>query len=301
VFVVLAVLAYPPVAPLMLFAVALVERRTRVRSLALLGMGFLVSYGLGVLLVHFLNWRAFGHFGIVLSDWRAPNPLEDLGDLAANTNRYWRQLRALGSLLGLAGLLGLVLSVLALISAATRRAALVLLAASLASLSLEAGMTLVTGAAAGIRASLWAWPALVLPGALVLSSGRRSSRAVAAVLMAALIGTGAVQLRSDIGEHQETRVQYDALVDQLGAVHQNHPDLPVILWLEPEIRSTATGNITAVTLRMMVSQELGIYPRWCRPAECARVGGTLVEPARGEVRVLDDRVVLRVPPPPTWL
>ncbi|EBA18709.1 hypothetical protein RSK20926_13339 [Roseobacter sp. SK209-2-6] len=50
---------------------------------ALLGV-FLGSFILGMLLIYLLNYFEHGIFGIVMADWRTPNPAHDLASLLAN-------------------------------------------------------------------------------------------------------------------------------------------------------------------------------------------------------------------------
>ena len=68
---------------------------------------------------------------------------------------------------------------------------------------LECAQTLVTGVRTNVRGSLWAWLAVVLPGALLLAGSTWSRRAgQASLLVLAVIGLFA--WRSDIGAHQAT-------------------------------------------------------------------------------------------------
>ncbi len=297
----LAVLSYPPAAALVLLPVAVVEYRARARNLALIGAGFVGAYGVGVLTVYTLNDVNFGRFGVELSPWRDPNPLQSLDDLVVNAQRYWHQVVDLAGLLGWAGILGVTAAILAVAHRPTRRRAVVLLAATGLAVGIEAGLTLVTGAVTGTRASLWVWPALVLQCTFLFGASRRWLQGAGVALTVALAVIGGLHWRADIAEHQAARAEYDALVEQVRVAREGHTGLPLVMWMEPDLRTSAEGNMTSVTVRMMVQEGLGVYPRWCTPAECTRFAKVLDGPPRGEVRMLENRVVLRIPPPPAWL
>ncbi len=299
--VVLAVLSYPPVALMLLFVVAVTERDSDRRRLLRAALGFVLAYGLGVLVVSSLNWMAFGAFGVRLSQWRHPNPLRGFDDLVTNLEQYRRQLWSLVAALGAAAVLGLVAAGWALRNRSSRRGARAVLGAGLLALGLEAGLTVVTGTTTGVRASLWSWPLLALPAVFLLGARQSVARRVGVVTLVGLTIVGGLQWRHDLDLHQQTRDQYASLVGQVAAEKQRFPGLPVVIWMEPDLRATPGGNMTAVTVRMM-SQDLdGIYPRWCSPTECARLAATFPPPPRGGVVVRDGLIVLRLPSPPAWL
>lgn len=297
----LAVLSYQPVALLLLFAVAVTERRSGFLRLVRVAVGFAVAYAAGVLVVWTLNWWAFGVFGVTLAQWRQPNPLHSVADLVTNLGRYRTQLRSLASDLGPALVVGAVATVVGLWGRRTRRATGLVLVAGLMSVSVEAAVTVVTGAVTGVRASLWAWPLIVLPAALLAAARGPWVRRTGVVCLLGLTFVGILQWRSDLGEHRQTRDEYDALITQVAEARQRFPGLPVVLWMEPAIRKTARGNMTAVTLQNMTQEQQGVYPRWCSKARCAAIAATVTPPPRGEVVVADGAIVLRVPPPPRWL
>ena len=266
-------------------------------------MGFVLAYGLGIALVWTFNWLAFGTFGVTLSAWRRPNPLHDLADLSTNLLRYRTQFLSLVSSLGVSLVLGLVTAGVGLLARQTRRATAVVLGAALLALSMEAGLTVLTGTVTGVRASLWAWPACVLPAAVLLTARAAGLRRLGAVALVGLTMLGILAWRQDLSEHQRTRAQYAALVSRVAVEKQRSPDLPVVLWMDPRVRATATGNMTAVTLQMMSQDLEGIYPRWCAKAECTRIAATTsgAQRSAGSVSVQDGAIVLRVPGPPPWL
>lgn len=300
-FVVAAVFSYPPVAALLVLALALGELAAPLRRLVLLAVGFVAAYGLGILLTFALNAVAFGQFGVTISAWRRPNPLRSPEALVTNVGRYLSQLDALGSSLGWAWLVGALGLVVAVAVRVTRRSALVLLGAVGVVVGLEGGLTVVTGVVAGERASLWAWPAICLPIALLLK-GIRPLRLGAAATLVVLASLGLVAWRVDLGDHQATRAQYDVIVDETGRLAADHPGQRVVLWMEPRWRATVQGSMTAVTLRNMLYDERGLNPRWCRPVECDLVAHDVARhPSAASARRIDGMTVMLVPRPPPWL
>lgn len=297
----LAVLSYQPVALLLLFAIAVTERDADLRRLVRAVIGFGLAYVLGVLAVWSLNWLAFGSFGVTLSEWRHPNPLHSFGDLVSNLGRYQTQVWSLASGLGVAVVLGAVAAALGLWDRRTRRATGAILVAGVIAVSMEAGLTVLTGTVTGVRASLWAWPLLVIPGAYLLAAKMPGRRRIGVICLVGLTSVGVLQWRQDLDQHQRTRAEYVSLLNQVAVEKQRFPGLPVVLWMEPEIRKTARGNMTAVTVRMMSEDLEGIYPRWCSKVECVQIAATATSPPRGEVFVLNGAIVLRLPSPPAWL
>lgn len=297
----LAVLSYQPVALLLLFALAVTERRSTLPRLLRVGVGFAVAYAAGVLVVWALNWLAFGTFGVTLAQWRQPNPLHDVGDLVTNLGRYRNQLRSLAGDLGPAVVVGAVVAVVGLWGRTTRRATGLVILAGVLAVAVEAAVTVVTGAVTGVRASLWVWPLIVLPAVvLVTATGPWVRRAGVACLLGLTV-VGSLSWKDDLDTHRRTQEQYDSLVTRVAVAKQSHPDLPVVLWMEPAIRKTARGNMTAVTLQNMTQDQQGIFPRWCSRAQCTAIAASMAPPARGDVVVLDGAIVLRVPAPPRWL
>ena len=299
-FVTLAVLSYPPVAALLLFAVAVSEAGAGLRRLLVLGIGFVLSYGFGVLTVYTLNWFAFGEFGLAISAWRQPNPLRSMADLVENLDRYGRQFSAVAMLVGLAGAVGLVCMVWAVVDRRTRRPGIVTLCATLVAIAIEGGLTLVSGVVTGARASLWVWPAICIPAALLLK-GFRWSRVAGTVALVVISVVGTMAWRTDLDAHQATRIQYDALIRAGATVSAEHPGLRVVKWTDPPWRTNARGNITAVTVTNMMWDQYRIYPEWCAPAECTRIAAAAKQAPGANVLVVDDLVVVRIPRPPGWL
>ncbi len=299
-FVSLAVLSYPPVSALLLFAVAVTEAGASIRRLLALGAGFVLSYGFGVLIVYSLNWLAFGQFGVTISAWRLPNPLRSMADLSENLGRYAHQFTTVAVLVGLAGLVGLGCIVWTLVDRATRRPAIVILGATLIAVAIEGGLTTVSGVVTGARASLWVWPAICLPAVLLLK-GFRWSRVAGAVALMVIAVVGTTAWRADLNAHQATRIQYDALIKEGAQVAAAHPGMRVVKWQAPQWRTKAVGNITAVTVANMMWDQYRIYPQWCAPKECTKIAAAAQQDAGANVLVVDNLVVVRIPRPATWL
>jgi MFS family permease len=299
-FIVLAVLAYPPVAALVFFALVVTELRSPPRRLALVAAGFVVAYGVGVLAVYTLNWLAFREFGLTISAWRHPNPLVSVDALMENLSRYGHQFAGVSEVLGWAGLIALASLVWALVDASTRRLALVALGGVAVVVGLEAALTIYSGVVTGPRASLWAWPAACLPAALLLK-GTRVSRWLGAVALVGIAIVGCLTWRSDLGEHQQTRVQYDAVAAEVASVVAAHPDDNVVMWIQPQLREHPSGVMTAVTLQQMLYDQYGIFPHWCKPLVCASIAEAVAEQPRARVLRVEGLTVLRLPRPPAWL
>jgi hypothetical protein len=299
-FVVASVLTYPPVAAAVFLTFVVTELGQPVRRLLVGAVGFVLAYGLGILTVYALNWLAFGTFGLKISAWRRPNPLRSVDDLTQNLARYGTQFASVASLLGWAGVVAVVCVVWALVDASTRRSALIVLGAVGLVVAMEAALTLYSGVVTGSRASLWAWPAVCLPAALLLK-GARLSRGLGAAALVVIAVVGILSFRTDLGAHQATRDQYDVIVSDAAKAAEQHPGKRVLMWMEPRWRATAQGRITAVTLQSMLYDQHGLYPKWCSPAVCADIAQVVRDGARGRVLDVDGRTVMRIPRPPAWL
>jgi hypothetical protein len=297
VFVSLSLLTYPPVSALVLFAVIVGEYRSDVRRLLVLGVGFIASYGLGVLLVYGFNWLAFGLFGVDIAPWRLPNPLHSLADLTENVSRYAAQLSALGALLGVAWVVGVICLTWAIIERTTRRSGLILLGAIVILVGIEAGLTVLTGVVTGTRASLWAWPAICLSAALLLKGFRASRLAgLASLVVIALVGT--LAWRADISSHQQTQAQYDALTDEVAILMAENPRDRVVKWMPPTSDQTNRPALTATRLSYLLSDRLGVFPLFCTRAECARIEAVAQQNPATNVFRVDDMTVVKIPAPP---
>ena len=299
-FVVLSILSYPPVAALVFLTFVVTELGQSARRLLVGAAGFVAAYGAGVLMVYAFNWLAFGTFGLTISAWRRPNPLETLDDLTANLGRYGTQFASLVGLLGWAAVAAVVCLVWALVDASTRRSAVVVLGAVIVVLGLEAGLTVYSGVVTGTRASLWAWPAVCLPAALLLK-GTRPSRMVGLAALTLIAVVGVLSWRTDLGEHRATRDQYDVIVRDTSALVAQHPDDAVVMWMEPRWKATAQGTMTAVTVRSMLYDQQGLYPRWCTPAQCGAIAEAVRQDPHADVLRVDGVTVVRIPRPPAWL
>jgi hypothetical protein len=121
------------------------------------------------------------------------------------------------------------------------------------------------------------------------------------VCLGVLAVVGVLTWRSDIGEHQDTRRQYDAIVHEATARQAGGGHPPVVVYQEPRFSSTVAGQTMAGMLRMMIRTEVGQVPRWCRPAECREIASRSAKPGQGPVVRLPSVVAVVVPPPPSWM
>ena len=167
-------------------------------------------------------------------------------------------------------------------------------------MGIEGGLTVVTGVNTGTRASLWAWPAVCIP-AVFLLRGRRPARTAGLVALVVLSVVGTLSWRTDLSTHQATRVQYDALADEVAAAATSHPGAPVVLWMDPKTRATARGTMTATTVANVISDRYGIFPPWCTPAECAGIAAIADHDPAGAVVEVDGLIAVLLPQPPRWL
>ena len=294
---VLAVLTYPPVGGLLLIAAAVHLRERPWKDVLFLVGGFLVGFATGIVAASLVNLVAFGHFGPEIAGWRNPNELRSPGDLLVNARRYAGQLLGIGRALGLAGVVGLASVVLALLDPRVRPVLLKVFLAVAVVAGLECAQTLVTGVRTNVRGSLWAWLAVVLPGALLLAGSTWSRRAGQASLLVLAV-VGLLAWRSDLGVHQETKRSYDEIVASAVRATAGDPTREVVFHQDPAERRTARGGITAGTLRMMFFEQAGVVVRWCRASECAQLESRAAE---GPVHDLGTVTGVVVPSPPAVL
>lgn len=226
------------------------------REVGLVVVTFLAGFAIGTGVVFALNALAFGTFGVTIAGWRRPNELSSLHDLRVNAGRYLRQDVVLLRTLGWAGVVGLVSVGVALLDARVRPVLLkVAVAVAVAVVAgLECVQTLLTGVRTNVRGSLWAWLALVVPAALLLTGSRWSRRAGCAALVALTL-VGLQAWRWDIGTHQETRRSYDAIVVAADRLRGEDPGRELVFRQGPAERRTSRGGITEGTLRMMFYEQ----------------------------------------------
>ncbi|WP_392544414.1 hypothetical protein [Oryzobacter telluris] len=295
VVVVLSVLTYPPVAGLLLIAAAVHLRHRAWKGTALLCLGFVGSFALAVLVSFSIDALVFGHFGVAIAAWRHPHAVTSLHDLMVNGHRYVGQVTALGRTLRWPATVGAVCAVVGLADARVRPMLLRVGVAVVLVAGLECAQTLDTGVRTAARGSLWAWPAVVVPAALLLA-GRRWSRRVAAVALLCLALLGLHAWHSDLGAHQATRRAYDALVTDATRTGQE-----VVFYQAPAERRSARGRITEGTLRMMFYERAGVVVHWCSPAQCRELAALAGPRGGGSVHALDGVVGVVVPSPPARL
>jgi hypothetical protein len=135
----------------------------------------------------------------------------------------------------------------------------------------------------------------------LLLKGTRRSRIAGISGLAIIAVIGMLSWRTDLSEHRATRDQYDAIVSDTAALVGQHPDDPVVMWMEPRWKATAQGTMTAVTVRSMLYDQQGLYPRWCAPAQCAAIAQAVQQDPRADVLRVDGLTVVRIPRPPAWL
>ncbi len=307
-----AMLTYPPVG-FVLFLAAIVHLGVRRwRDLILLAVGYLVGFGIGVLIIDVMNGIVFGHFGIEIAAWRKPNPARSLSAVGVNANRYAHQFVRLVRGVWPAALVGVASLVLGWLDEEVRPRLVRVLFGVAVVLGIDVSQTLVTGVVTDTRGELSAWLAVLLPTALLLIGSRRS-RVTGVVGLAVLAVTGVVIWRADLGGHLQTRRQYDAIVATATRPRADGTRPEVILYQPPKEKKSNAGGIMAGTMQMMLRQQLGgQVPRWCKPAECSQIAR--LAPARGRgtpsespdeaqrwvVDLGQVRAVV-IPPHPAWI
>ena len=313
-----AVLTYPPVGIVVLaFAVVLLRTAPWRRVLAVVAT-WLGGFALAVLIAYTLNWLLNGHFRLQLASWRHPNPLTSFQALVVNAGRWFTTVGELWAAQWWLGLIALAGVVLGWREATVRPRLQRLLVVFAVALGMDALQTLVTGTVTEARGQLWTWPFALLPAALLLAG--RPNRAeqpaarsgtltrAATGLLAVLAVGGVLAWRADISKHQAVRQQYAAIAAEATA-HQTGTAAPtVIVYQDPKLATTRSGQIMASTLMMAVHEEQGgAIPLRCSPTDCFDVATRLVfsPGSRTVVRLGTvtgrELVAVVVPTPPSWL
>lgn len=313
-----AVLTYPPVGVVVLaFAVVLLRTAPWRRVLAVVAT-WLGGFALAVLVAYTLNWLLNGHFRLQLASWRHPNPLTSVQALLVNAGRWFATVGELWAALWWLGLIALVGIVLGWREAAVRPRLQRLLVVFAVATGMDAFQTLVTGVVTEARGQLWTWPFAVLPAALLLV--RRPEREdgpaartvtptrAATALLAILAVGGVLAWRADIAMHQAVRQQYAAIAAEATAHEPGNPSPTVIVYQDPNLAATRSGQIMASTLMMAVHEEQGgTIPVRCSPTDCFDVATRLAFSPGGRTVVrlgtVGDRelVAVVVPTPPSWI
>jgi len=177
----------------------------------------------------------------------------------------------------------------------------------------------VSGVVTEARGQLWTWPFAVLPAALLLvrrperedgpaARTVTATRAAATGLLAILAVGGVLAWRADIAMHQAVRQQYAAIAVEATAHEPGTPSPTVIVFQDPRLAATRSGQIMASTLMMAVHEEQGgAIPVRCSPTDCFDVATRLaLDPEdRNVVRLGTvggrDLVAVVVPTPPSWI
>jgi hypothetical protein len=114
--------------------------------------------------------------------------------------------------------------------------------------------------------------------------------------------------RADIAKHQAVRQQYAAIAAEATAHQPGTASPTVIIYQDPNLAVTRSGQIMASTLMMAVHEEQGgAIPVRCSPTDCFEVATRLAfSPGAGSVVRLGtvdgrDLVAVVVPPPPSWI
>lgn len=310
-----AVLTYPPIGIVLLVFAVVYLRAAPWRRMLTVAAAWVVGFALGVGVAYTLNWIVYGHFGLQLAAWRRANPLTSLDAFGVNAGRW---LATAGTLLAAqwwAVVVGVVGTVLGWRDPAVRPRLQRLLLAFGIAYGLDAALTLTAGVVTEARGQLWTWLFAVLPVALLLIKrgppagvpirpGLPVDR-VATVLLAVLALGGVLAWRTDIGEHQATRMQYAAIAAAATAHDPEKAAPPVVVYQDPAVRNTRSGRIMASTMFMAVRQEQGgVLPRWCRGVECRELAeraasGPVIR--LGPIGALANVVGVIVPTPPSWI
>lgn len=185
------VLAYPPVAALVLLAAAFKAGERPWRTKVWLGVAYLVAFALGILIVYTINYFAHGYFGVKVATWRHPNPLRDWASLIANLRLCLGMWHVLLHEYAWPIVLGVIAAALALWRRETRHTALAIVLACALIVCVQSGIALIAGVPVPTRSMMWLWLAICLwCGLLALRVGG-ATRAIACVLLAALTLIGA--------------------------------------------------------------------------------------------------------------
>lgn len=316
-----AVLTYPPVGVVVLAFVVVLLRTSPWRRVLTVVATWLGGFVLAVLIAYTLNWLLNGHFRLQLASWRHPNPLTSFPALVENAGRWFATVGQLWAAQWWTGLIALVGIVLGWREATVRPRLQRLLVVFAVAVGMDAAQTLVTGVVTEARGQLWTWPFAVLPAALLLArrpgpagageeASPRTERLTWAAtgLLAVLAVGGVLAWRADIATHQAVRQQYAAIAAEATAHRPGTPSPTVIVYQDPDLAITRSGQVMASTLMMAVQQDQGgPIPVRCTPTECFDVATRLaLSPAdRSVVRLgtVEGRelVAVVVPVPPSWI
>ncbi|MFD1055808.1 hypothetical protein [Terrabacter terrigena] len=309
-----AVLSYPPIGVVLLVFAVVFLRDSPWRRVLGVTAGWVGSFAAGVAVAYTLNWIFNQHFGIEMASWRNANPLTSLDALRVNAGRWFESVGGLWAAQWWVALVGLVAAVLGWRETPVRARLQRLLVAFVVASGLDAAQTLVTGTVTEARGQLWTWLVAVLPVAFLLLHRRQAkdrgvraqvAERVPALLLAVLAVAGVLSWRADIGAHQATRVQYDAIAEEATAPERGQAATRVVVYQDPAVRNTRDGRLMASTMFMAVRQETGgVQPRWCRGDECTVLARQAAD--HPVVRIdspagLSHVIGIVVPAPPGWV
>lgn len=260
-------LTYPPASQLVMFGFLLhsahAPRRTLIEGFA----AYIAGYALGVLAIHLINLAVFGDFGVAIADWRKPNPLHGLDDLAQNLATLgaalWRAIEAFTGMLAL-GAAGLALG---LSHGATRRPALLLAAMVALFLGIEAALTSLTGTASDPRAYLWLWPAS-LGWWVIVAHGHGWWRSVAAVAFVAA-GAYSVSLAAPMLREGQDALRFEDRMVHAAQLMTGTASPMMVIYGQPRQLLPALDENDQ--LHNYVAKRYGIHAANCSPVDCASI------------------------------
>lgn len=247
------VMAYPPLASVVLIGAAARQSKPTVKPTVLIAVAFLVAFAVSVLVSFALNAWLHGHFGVVVAKWRTPHPLRGVGDLGANLRIAATNWFAIGQRYKVPIVCTVVAAALVLSRRETRPRGLALIFALVICCCVDLGITVIAGVGNPGRTYVWLWVAACLLCALAASQGVALYRYSGIALLVALTVYGAtfawhnyrtyrpiVTYISTLG--QAVRAHWNTaphttivLAGSLMRVPMNDPWLPGGHWPMPEI------------------------------------------------------------------
>ena len=266
------VMAYPPLASIVLLAATARQARPTVRSNIILAVVFLIAFAVSVLSAYGLNALFHGYFGVKVALWRHPHPLRSAADLGVNLRIAAANWHGLARLYWVPIACIAIASVLALSWKQTRPRGLSLVFALVICWCVTAGITVIAGVGNPGRSLVWLWVAACFVCVLVAGQYVRFYRYAGIALLLVLIGFGGTFAWRNYRSHRLTV----AYVSLLGHVVRKYPDIgghpPTIalggdLSREPAVRALADGGWPS--LKWIMRKQYGVKLQHCDYAACA--------------------------------
>lgn len=180
------VMAYPPLASIVLVAAATKQEKPTLKSSVILAVIFLLAFALSVLSIYYLNWQFHGYFGVKAARWRDPHSLRSIADLgdnlgiaAASWHQIWREYTLPIVCAGAA-------SVALLLSGRSRARALAVVLAFVVCWCVTVGITAIAGVPEPGRSVPWLWVATCFLCALLATHDTTVYRYAGMALLALL-------------------------------------------------------------------------------------------------------------------